>query len=53
MKDQEDNKWNVFGEAIEGPRTGQRLKTAKSYSGYWFGFRDIFRLPEIYQFDNQ
>lgn len=51
MEDQEGNKWDVFGKAIEGPRTGQRLRTAKSYSGYWFALRDIFRLPEINQFD--
>lgn len=53
MEDQEGNKWDIFGEAIEGPRKGQRLISAKSYSGYWFAFRDMFRLPEIHQFDTR
>ena len=53
MKDREGTFWNVFGEAVEGPRQGQRLLPAKSYSGYWFAFRDMFHLPEIYQFDPQ
>jgi hypothetical protein len=53
MEDQDGNKWNIFGEAVDGPRSGQRLRPATSYSGYWFAFRDIFRLPEIYQFDSQ
>jgi len=53
MEDREGTMWNVFGEAVEGPRQGQRLLPAKSYSGYWFGFRDMFNLPEIYQFDAQ
>jgi hypothetical protein len=50
MKDGEGNKWNIFGEAVEGPRKGQKLVPAKSYSGYWFAFRDMFRIPDIYQF---
>lgn len=52
MEDDEGNKWNIFGEAVEGPRKGERLDSAKSYSGYWLAFRDMFRLPDIYQFDN-
>ncbi|MEX0944238.1 MAG: DUF3179 domain-containing protein, partial [Balneolaceae bacterium] len=53
MKDQEGTLWNVFGEGVEGPRQGQRLIPAKSYSGYWFAFRDMFIMPEIYQFPTQ
>ncbi|MEX0647471.1 MAG: DUF3179 domain-containing protein [Balneolaceae bacterium] len=53
MKDQEGNLWTVFGEAVEGPRSGQRLNAAKSYSGFWFAFRDMFTLPEIYSFDEE
>lgn len=52
IQDQEGNRWNVFGEAVEGPRTGERLKPAKSYSGYWYGMRDLYRLPDIYRFEN-
>lgn len=53
MKDQGGTSWSVFGEAVEGPRQGQRLVPARSYTGYWFAFRDMFILPEIYQFDTQ
>lgn len=53
MTDQEGNKWTVFGEAVAGPRKGEKLRPAKSYSGYWFGFRDIYRNPEIYSFNGQ
>lgn len=52
MVDQSGTKWNVFGEAISGPNTGNRLFAAKSYSGYWFAFRDMFNLPEIYGFES-
>jgi hypothetical protein len=51
MKDQEGNLWSVFGEAVDGPRKGQRLRPAKSYSGFWYAFRDMFTLPEIYSAD--
>ena len=51
MQDGEGSSWTVFGEAVDGPRTGEQLKPAKAYSGYWFGMRDLYRLPEIYQFD--
>ncbi|MDR9419127.1 DUF3179 domain-containing protein [Gracilimonas sp.] len=50
LKDNEGNKWDVFGEAVEGPLKGVRLKPARSYSGYWYAFRDMFDRPEIYQF---
>ncbi|WP_428235944.1 DUF3179 domain-containing protein [Gracilimonas sp.] len=52
MMDQSGTKWNVFGEAVSGPNAGGRLFPAKSYSGYWFAFRDMFNLPEIYGFEN-
>lgn len=52
MQDQNGTKWTVFGEAAEGPSEGSRLGAAKSYSGYWFAFRDMFELPEIYSFEN-
>lgn len=50
MQDNEGNKWDLFGEAVEGPRSGERLIPARSYSGYWYGFRDMFNQPEIYEF---
>lgn len=53
MQDEDGTKWDLFGEAVEGPRKGQLLDSARSYSGYWFAFRDMFHMPEIYNFDNQ
>jgi len=29
FKNNEGNKWSVFGKALEGPRTGEVLKTSK------------------------
>lgn len=49
MEDQEGNKWDVFGYAVEGPRQGEQLQPTKSYTGYWFGWADFFSGLEIYQ----
>lgn len=43
--------WDVFGEAVSGPLQGEKLKGMRSYTGYWFGIRDIYFEPEIYRFD--
>lgn len=48
LKDNEGNEWNVFGEAISGPRTGQFLKSSDSFMGYWFSI-PAFYSTEIYQ----
>lgn len=48
MEDNEGNLWNVFGEAVEGPRTGQRLTPAKGYMGYWYAFTSMFQDVELY-----
>ncbi len=52
MKDEEGNRWDLFGFAVEGPREGERLSPTKSYSGYWFAWADFFPGLEIYQFEN-
>ena len=36
LKDNEGTEWNVFGEAISGPRAGQVLPSAPSFMGMWF-----------------
>lgn len=36
LKDNEGTEWNVFGEAVSGPRTGAKLKSADSFMGFWF-----------------
>lgn len=48
FKDNEGNRWTVFGEAISGPRTGQKLSPAKSVVGYWFAIAAFYPNPEIY-----
>ena len=37
-QDNEGNKWSIFGEAVEGPRTGERLPEVLNYIGYWFSW---------------
>ncbi|MFK5958804.1 MAG: DUF3179 domain-containing protein [Lutibacter sp.] len=48
FKDNEGNKWSVFGKAIEGPRTGEQLKASKSVVSYWFAIAAFYPNPEIY-----
>ena len=51
MQDQEGNSWNYFGEAISGPREGEKLDAILSYNAYWFAWADFFgrdpRRPHI------
>ena len=48
MEDQEGNRYNVFGEAVAGPRKGQRLNATRSFIGYWFSWGTFYPEPEIY-----
>lgn len=48
MQDDEGNKWNVFGEAVSGPREGTKLTPTTSYNGYWFAFADFYPGSCIY-----
>ena len=48
FKDDEGNKWNMFGEAIEGPRTGQKLEKSNSVTSMWFAIAAFFPNPDIY-----
>lgn len=49
MVDQEGTKWNVFGEAVEGPRTGSTLVETVSFIGYWFSWGAFYPGLEIYE----
>ncbi|MTE26874.1 DUF3179 domain-containing protein [Winogradskyella ouciana] len=49
FKDNEGSKWNMFGEAIEGPREGQKLTPANSVTSMWFAIAAFFPNPTIYQ----
>ncbi|MFC2112175.1 DUF3179 domain-containing (seleno)protein [Bacteroidota bacterium] len=48
MKDQEGNEWNVFGEAVSGPRKGQELHSVNSFMAYWFSIAAFYPSPIIY-----
>ena len=48
MKDQEGNKWNIFGEAVEGPRTGSQLTATSSYNAYWFAWGTFWPGAKIF-----
>ena len=49
MQDREGNQWDVFGNAVDGPRKGQRLKVVNAGMGYWFAFSSMYPEAEIYQ----
>ncbi len=34
--------WNIFGEAISGPKQGQKLTLVESQMGYWFSFATFY-----------
>ena len=38
MEDSEGNVWNVFGEAVSGPRVGTVLDMTRSYTAMWFAW---------------
>lgn len=41
-KDNEGNKWDVFGRAGEGPRQGEQLEFANQMTGYWFALSAFY-----------
>ena len=45
--DNEGTKWNAFGYAINGPRKGTQLASAKSYTASWWAWKDFFKNIEI------
>jgi len=49
MVDNEGNKWDVFGEAIEENRKGERLQSLDAYMGYWFSWGTFYANVEIHQ----
>jgi len=51
LESADGTQWNIFGEAVSGPLEGETLDGMRSYTGYWFGLRDIFFEPEIYSFE--
>ena len=49
MSDDEGNRWDIFGAAKEGPRTGEQLTPLNSGMGYWFAFSSFY--PGAYIYD--
>lgn len=48
LKDNLGNYWNVFGEAISGPDTGQKLRFMNQVKGYWFSIASFYREATLY-----
>ena len=48
FKDNEGNKWSIFGKALEGPRVGEVLGFSKSVVSYWFAIAAFYPNPEIF-----
>ena len=48
MLDTEGNQWNLFGEAVAGPRAGEKLITTESFMGYWLAWGAFYPDLEIY-----
>lgn len=49
LVDNEGTVWNLLGEAISGPRTGEKLIPTDSYNAYWFAWGAMFPGVPIYQ----
>jgi hypothetical protein len=48
LLDNEGNEWNVFGEAVSGPRIGQKLQQPVAFMSYWFALGAFYPQTEIY-----
>lgn len=48
MRDTEGNVWDVFGNAVSGPRAGERLAMTNSFTSMWFAWAAFFPDAEIY-----
>jgi hypothetical protein len=42
MVDNEGTRWDVFGEAVDGPRKGSSLPTVVSFNAYWFAWGTFY-----------
>ena len=48
LQDTEGNTWDVFGNAVSGPRAGEQLTMTNSFTAMWFAWVAFFEDPEIY-----
>ncbi len=49
LKDQFDNEWDLFGNAVSGPNTGDKLEATNSFIGMAFSWASFYGMPELYQ----
>lgn len=49
MRDNEGGEWDVFGNAVTGPRVGTQLEKTNSYIAYWFAWTAFFPGADIHQ----
>lgn len=47
LTDNEGNEWDLFGEAVSGPRRTQQLTPTRSYMGFFFAFGAFYPNVEI------
>jgi len=47
FEDNEGTHWNLFGQAIAGPREGEQLELLFSYTAYWFAWAAFYPGTEI------
>ena len=48
MSDTEGNVWDVFGNAVSGPRAGERLSMTNSFTAMWFAWAAFFPGADIH-----
>ncbi|UCE42606.1 MAG: DUF3179 domain-containing protein [Candidatus Aminicenantes bacterium] len=48
MKDKGGSKWDIFGNAVSGPRVGAKLEPTNSFISYWFAWAAFYPGAEIY-----
>lgn len=49
MRDNEGGEWDVFGNAVTGPRVGTQLQKTNSYIAYWYAWTAFFPGADIHQ----
>jgi len=49
FEDENDNQWNIFGEAVNGPLAGSKLKQPVSFIAYWFSWSAFYDNVEIFE----
>jgi len=49
MSDNEGNQWDIFGNAVSGPRIGQSLQKTNSYIAYWYAWTAFFPGTTIWE----